>query len=532
MTLLEPDDALAFGRFVLRPRARELLADGVRLELGARAFDLLLALVRADGGLVTKEALLQEAWQGAVVEENNLHAQIVAIRRALGADRTAIVTIPGQGYRFALPLARGPQNARRSVPSLAKRLSVAVLPFLASGEAEAEPMAEGVTASLTIDLSRALMGGGVIPRATASRLRGMEARQIGAELPVRYVLDGSLAVHDSRARVQIQLLPTSADGPIWAERFDQPIGGDRLAAQDAIVGRLTRRLVVQIVLAEARRVASEPAPDADDLAIAAHAATLTSGMSAAGSATAREMLRRALALDPDHVEANATLATIEVYAVVNRHGHASRYETQLDEAEALANRALSREPGHRVALTALATVLRARGRFADAVEVVEALLTRCPGDPPGCRELGLNHLYLGNTEAAVAAFRQADLGGPDDPSRWSWTQGLGRALMQLGRDAEAERAIRITLANNANFHFGHALLAAALALRGDAVGAREAYAEFVRRVPDPAARRERRRPPVPEDRVNPAYHRQDMRMQRALQTLEDALHGRETPGSA
>jgi DNA-binding winged helix-turn-helix (wHTH) protein len=91
---------LEFGRFRLLLWQRQLVADGVPIELGARAFDLLLVLLEADGTLVTKNALLSRAWPGIVVSEENLKVQIFALRKALGEDRDFIRTEFGRGYRF------------------------------------------------------------------------------------------------------------------------------------------------------------------------------------------------------------------------------------------------------------------------------------------------------------------------------------------------------------------------------------------------------------------------------------------------
>jgi DNA-binding winged helix-turn-helix (wHTH) protein len=91
---------IEFGRFRILPRRRELLADGQPVELGARAFDLLLALIEADGSLVTKDELLDRVWPGRIVEENNLTVQILALRKALGGDRNVIRTDYGRGYRL------------------------------------------------------------------------------------------------------------------------------------------------------------------------------------------------------------------------------------------------------------------------------------------------------------------------------------------------------------------------------------------------------------------------------------------------
>src|ERR1700738_4457358 len=92
--------AIEFGRFSVVPHRRELLAEGRPLELGGRAFDVLMALIEASGALVSKDALMHRVWPGRIVEENNLQAQISALRRAFGPDRDLIRTIAGRGYQF------------------------------------------------------------------------------------------------------------------------------------------------------------------------------------------------------------------------------------------------------------------------------------------------------------------------------------------------------------------------------------------------------------------------------------------------
>jgi DNA-binding winged helix-turn-helix (wHTH) protein len=98
--LATADTAIEFGRFRLLLRRRQLLADGLPVELGTRAFDLLLVLLEADGSLVSKEELLRRVWPGIVVSEENLKVQVSALRKALGEDRDVIRTEFGRGYRF------------------------------------------------------------------------------------------------------------------------------------------------------------------------------------------------------------------------------------------------------------------------------------------------------------------------------------------------------------------------------------------------------------------------------------------------
>src|SRR5712672_3918629 len=91
---------IEFGHFRVLPRRRELLADGQPIHLGGRSFDVLMALIEGQGAVVAKDTLMHRVWPNRIVEENSLHFQIAALRRAFGADRDLIRTIAGRGYQF------------------------------------------------------------------------------------------------------------------------------------------------------------------------------------------------------------------------------------------------------------------------------------------------------------------------------------------------------------------------------------------------------------------------------------------------
>jgi DNA-binding winged helix-turn-helix (wHTH) protein len=127
------DAALEFGRVRVLLRQRQLLADGVPVELGTRAFDLLLVLLQADGSLVTKEQLLSRVWPGIVVSEENLKVQVSALRKALGADRDVVRTEFGRGYRFAGVLRSSSEPEAHRCSTRAGLRSAPTLPSPASG---------------------------------------------------------------------------------------------------------------------------------------------------------------------------------------------------------------------------------------------------------------------------------------------------------------------------------------------------------------------------------------------------------------
>ena len=263
----------AFGRFILHGRERLFLADNEPVELGSRAFEVLLMLVEAAGDLVTKGDILDQAWSGVAVEENNLQVQVSTLRRVLGPDRRWIVTIAGHGYRFtapvvALPHGHEPAASQTSAlphrcvpthaPAAAKRkpprLSLLVLPLV---DHRAEPARDGFTESMTdsliTDLACALPTCTVFAHTPAgAEGKPPDIREIASAHGAHYVLRGSMLLAGGHIRVNAQLIEARSGAHLWAERFDKPRLG-ALQTQDEIVGRLSRAAVLQMVACEARR---------------------------------------------------------------------------------------------------------------------------------------------------------------------------------------------------------------------------------------------------------------------------------------
>ncbi len=246
----------ALGPFRLDTQDGLLLCGREPVALGRRAIALLRALVEQPGALLSKDALIEAAWSGQSVEESNLTVQIAALRRTLGTtpggDRW-IETMPGRGYRFIGPVVT---ESREGAPdkSVPPRLSIVVLPFAnIGGDLELEQFVDGITESLTTDLSQ-VRGAVVIARNTAFTYKGkpLDAKQIGRELNVRYVLEGSVQRGTNRMRINVQLIDADTGNHLWAERFDKPLA-DLFDMQDEIVRRLANALDAQLTAAEARR---------------------------------------------------------------------------------------------------------------------------------------------------------------------------------------------------------------------------------------------------------------------------------------
>ena len=257
-----PADVFRFEAFSFDRRAGALFRrdEGgalVPVTIGPRALAVLDTLVARQGDLVSKEEIMHAVWPETVVEDNNLTVQISALRRVLDQGRagsSCIQTIAGRGYRFLGRLARDGGDPR-------PRLSIVVLPFAnLSGALEQQYFADGITDDLTTDLSR-IPHMFVIARNTAFtyREKPVSARQIGRELGVRYVLEGSVRRSGSQVRINTQLIEAETEAHLWAERFDDETL-DVFALQNEITSRIAIALDTELVAAEAARPTSIPTP--------------------------------------------------------------------------------------------------------------------------------------------------------------------------------------------------------------------------------------------------------------------------------
>jgi TolB-like protein/DNA-binding SARP family transcriptional activator len=262
--------------------------------------------------------------------------------------------LAAQGTRRGRPLPVAPPDATENRSGLLKesavdakresgppRLSIVVLPFAnIGGDPEQEYFVDGVTESLTTDLSR-ISGCFVIARNTAFTYKGkpVDARAIGRELNVRYVLEGSVQRSGGRMRVNVQLIDAENSAHLWADRFDKTLA-DLFDLQDEIVARLARQLDAALIAAEARRAARSPNPDSMDLYFQGMV-WINKGITADNLAHASEFFERALTLDPCNVgawvgAASADVDVVTTYMAADRWRHIACAETALAKALSMA----------------------------------------------------------------------------------------------------------------------------------------------------------------------------------------------------
>jgi adenylate cyclase len=230
---------------------------------------------------------------------------------------------------------------------------------------------------------------------------------------------------------------------------------------------------------------------------------------------ARGLFEQALKVQPTNVDALAGVAATLIFEFLNGY-YSTGGEKRLHRAELLLDRALAIAPRHVMALKAKAALRRTQGKFEDAIATAEAVIAENPGEPWAYKEIGLSHLYQGRPEQALEWFDKADRIGPRDPGRWTWLDARGHALILLGRDAEAVRALTTALDANPRYMSSRAFLAAAYALLGQQEEARASLAIYDRDHPGTRISTFRTRSPVPLVLTSPNYQRQRARLAEGL----------------
>jgi len=346
------------------------------------------------------------------------------------------------------------------LPSSAPRLSIVVLPFTnLGGDPEQEYFVDGVTESLTTDLSR-ISGAFVIARNTAFTFKGkpVDVKKLGRELNVRYVLEGSVQRGGNRLRVNVQLVDAETGNHLWAERFDKPVA-DLFDMQDEIVSRLANTLSAQLINAEARRAETTMHPDTMDLYFLGRASVNKGNLG-----QARGFFERALALDPGNVE--ALVGTAVVDWLIGGSFLTDDRTARFAAAEAASTKALSVAPDFAVAHLALGVVHIATNRAAEGIAECEQALELDRNLADAHAGIGWAKFLLGRGAETEAHVHEALRLSPRDTGAFRWIMLVGIAKAQVDAYEEAVVWLRRSIDANRNMPYTHFNLAAALALLG------------------------------------------------------------------
>jgi adenylate cyclase len=441
------------------------------MAIGSRALDILGVLVERPGDLVSRAEIMEAVWPGTVVEDSNLNVQVAALRRILDQDReqgSCIQTVPGRGYRFVAPVTRVEADVRP-----APRLSIVVLPFTnLSDDREQQYFADGITEDLTTDLLR-LENVFVISRNTAFtyRNKAVDTKQLGRELGVRYVFEGSVRRSDNQVRVNAQLIDAESDVHLWAERFDRDMS-NLFALQNEITSQIGIALNLALIRAQAARPTANP--DALDYIFRGRAA-LSKRHTRDSNAKAISLFEHALALDSQSVEAQSRLAGSLAGRVLN--GMTDSAAADLARADVLVDQALAASPRTAYAHLVKGAVLRAQYRWEEAVLEYETALASNRNMVGALNELGWCKLFTGLIDEVIPLAEQAIRLSPRDPGI-AYRYGLiGIAHLLQSRTDEAIVWLEKARSAMPTVPWHHSHLASAYALRGETERAAAELAE-------------------------------------------------------
>jgi TolB-like protein/DNA-binding winged helix-turn-helix (wHTH) protein len=494
-----------FEDYTFDTERRELHRAAVAVSITPQVFDLLDYLIRNRERVVSKDDLIGAVWNGRIVSDAALTTRLNAARNAIGdsgEEQRLLRTLPRKGFRFVGSVQETQTPAIASVaahpgeqdpgriagpeqscavngegfgakthnggtipaPRRSPRLSVVVLPLVnLSGDPAHDNFVDGVAESLTTDLShfRNLF---VIARNSAFSYKGKEidVRQVGRELNVRYVLEGSVQRNGNRLRMNVQLIDAENGKHLWAERFEKPTA-DLFDMQDEIVSRLAYTLHVQLVIAAARRAERLVHPDAKDLNFQG-VACLHKGWTPEYVTQARGFYVRALAIDHRSIGALFGMANVDLTAAFSLL--TDEPTAGLSAAETNAIKALSLAPDDALGHLILGGIYILTNRAVQGIAECEHALALDRNIARAHGAIGWAKALMGRAAETEGHVLEALRLSPRDMGANLWMHFMGAAKVHLAADAEAVGWLRRSIETNHNLPPAHFALAAALGLLG------------------------------------------------------------------
>jgi adenylate cyclase len=384
-----------------------------------------------------------------------------------------------QVFRIAPPQAVG--AAQAGPPAVPHKPSIAVLPFTnMSGDAEQEYFSDGISEDLITDLSK-ISGLFIIARNStfAYKGRSVKVQEIGRDLGVRFVLEGSIRKAGNRVRITAQLIDAGSGGHLWAERFDRELT-DIFATQDEVVEKIVAALAVNLTQGEAQRLRRRGTASVEAYETWLRGRELLSRSTREAIAQAKAMYRRAIEMDPNFAAPHAglSLATISDYV----SDWAADPEEALDEAERWARRALELDDQEPVSHMALGNVMLWRRNHEGALAEFGRMIALDPNFAQGHSATGLALMYAGRAAEALEAFAIAKRLDPHSPS--IVLHFVAQANFSLGRYEAAAKQLLERIARTPATDSSRMLLAACYGHRSRVDEARAAWAGLMKVNPD------------------------------------------------
>jgi TolB-like protein/DNA-binding winged helix-turn-helix (wHTH) protein/cytochrome c-type biogenesis protein CcmH/NrfG len=513
---------LQIGDWAVEPALNQLSAAGKTMKLEPKAMAVLVYLADRPGRVVSREALLSAVWSGVVVGDDALTQVVIKLRKALGdvPEKPAYIqTISKGGYRLIAPVVRSAEIASAPVrpdagslhaerkrrvswiagagmaalllaaagvwwvkgeraagvpPDQAPTASieaartaqptVAIRPFEALGnDPRAVLLAQGITADLVTDLSK-VSGLSVIGVAPLDAQAGAETPNDA--LPIRYLVFGSVQRVGERLRLHVHLTDAKTGKRLWSERFDRALGAF-FAIQDELGPKILHVLPAKVSEAEMRRVAQRYTRILEAYEYFQRGQSALLVRQRAGNETAREMFRRAIALDASFARAYAGLAL--TYAADYRNQWTGEGAAALDRAFELARTAHQIDPDIPETYWVLAFVHMERRQHEQALQYLETAVRISPSYADGYALMGGVNTYVGRPADTVRLLRTAMRLNP--PAGHLYFVNLGRAYLFLGDLEQARVNLEQALSRNAVNLEAHVYMAALHVTAGDKAAA-------------------------------------------------------------
>jgi TolB-like protein/Tfp pilus assembly protein PilF len=497
-----------FENFTLDTDRRELRCGSAPVAVEPQVFDLLAYLIENRHRVVSKDDLLAAIWHGRLVSDSALTSRVNAARCALGDsgnEQRLIKTHLRKGIRFVgavreerdgtadtsiadasrqshqdVPVLTTDQARQERRPTLAlpEKPSIAVLPFTnMSDDPKQDYFADGMAEEIITALSRCRWLF-VIARNSTFTYKGksVDIREVGRDLGVRYVLEGSVRRAGDRLRFTGQLIDTTSGTHIWADRFEGELS-DVFGLQDRFTESVVAAIEPNLQLAEIERLKSKPAANLDAYDLLLRAQQLEYEFTEQSLAGALQYLKQALAIDPGYASAMALAACC--YAGRNIQGWAQDPVGEAAEGLALASRAveLGKDDGNVLWMAAYA-VWRLAFDARRARELAYRSLRLNPNSAIALAITAWMEAQMGEPVKAIEMYQHAERLSPRDPRGWLFATGMGMALFFLERFDEAAYWAEKALVDNPRCTIALRTLAGSLAKMGQ----REQAAVVVRKV--------------------------------------------------
>ena len=484
-----------FEDFVLDTDKRELRRGADVVTVAPQVFDVLDYLIRNRERVVSKDDLVTAIWEGRIISDAALTTRVKAVRSAIGDSgegQRLIKTLPRKGFRFVgrVQEEQGPGRALdgetpveppRPALALPDKPSIAVLAFTnMSGDPGQDYFSDGITEDIITGLSR-FSELFVIARNSSFQYKGRspDIRQVGRELGVRYVLEGSIRRAGDRVRISAQLVDAVTGAHRWAERYDRELK-DVFAVQDEVSREIVGILVAHVNKAEAERTLLKPPEtwQAYDFFMRASDLFSTAWPSSnlAGLYEARRLLERSIAIDPNYARAYAVLSATHLVGWLHSLDEDHLSPAALERAHQFARKAIRLDPNLPIAHVRLGHVLTFQGQHEQSIAEFEKAIALNPNFTDW--RFGVTLVRAGEPARAIQVI---ETHMRCDPFYSPWAPGaLGLARYVLKEYSEALPPLREFASRAPDMKQGHVWLAADLAQLGQLDEARAEAAEVLR----------------------------------------------------